>query len=160
MSDHKKPPPRPHGTLTVHDVAGLGQAGHFAEQISAYVTKTMVTTFQKGVNTNNMARGAGGRNWTNPFGRFDEADDLLKAHGSVEQQYISELNTLAAMFTQLGKGLKAAGSAYATNEANTTADLTSLKPDQLHLTSAQQKQVGVALDPAAAASIPTSPPAT
>jgi hypothetical protein len=146
MSNHKKPS-RPHGTLTVNDVADLGRAGHFAEQISDYITKTMVSTFQNGVNTNTMARGAGGRNWTNPFGRFDEADGLLAAHGSVERQYVDELNALAAMFTQLGKGLKAAETAYVTNEATTTAELATLKPAQLHLTATQQRQVGAALDP-------------
>jgi hypothetical protein len=146
MSNHKKPS-RPHGTLTVNDVAGLGRAGHFAEQISDYITKTMVSNFQNGVSTNTMARGAGGRDWTNPFGRFDEADGLLAAHGSVERQYVDELNALAAMFTQLGKGLKAAESAYLTNESTTTADLATLRPSEVHLTATQQKQVSASLNP-------------
>lgn len=146
MSKPKKPS-RPHGTLTVNDIAGLGRAGHFAEQLGTYITKTMVSGFQNGVDTNTMARGAGGRDWTNPFGRFDEADGLLAAHGSVEQQYVSELKALAAMFTQLGKGLKAAESAYLTNESTTTADLATLKPAQVHLTATQQKQVDATLNP-------------
>lgn len=156
MSDHKKLPPRPDGTLTIDDLASLGQAGHFAAQIGDYVAKNMIPKFQSGTNTSTMAHGAGGKTWTNPFGRFDEADDLHTAHGTVEGQYVTELRSLAALFAELGKGLKAARDAYMKNEANTTADLATIKPSQLHLTAAQQKQVGAALAPPTATAVPPS----
>lgn len=89
-----------------------------------------------------MARGAGGKNWNNPFGRFREADDLLAGHAEKKAQFVKELALLAKDFREIATALNGTAKNYLANEYK---NVQNFKPD--HLTDEQKKSIGAALNP-------------
>lgn len=134
--------PRPKDTLQINDLVGLGSSGRTAQALRDYVKKNVVPKFQKAVGANNLKRGAGGKDWANPFGRFAEADALLRAHGTAETNAVADLQAVADEFYELGTALLKVQADYAQTEGANTKKLS-----DLHLSDAQRKDIQAILNP-------------